>query len=107
MPGGTTRSMCRNTPEVNGVVGSSRNFSATATAVIESSQPVLMHVRACREVPDRSTSTSPPRPVTLTRNEVLLVVVETVAVDHVLALVDAVRQLASEGPAHRLGADVA
>ena len=43
---------------MNGARGSSRYFSATPTVVLASSAVALMHVRAWREVPLKSTSSA-------------------------------------------------
>ena len=59
-------SIGRSVPDVNGVRGSKRYLNATPTVVFASSAVPLMHERACREVPLRSTSARPPRFVSFT-----------------------------------------
>ena len=59
-------SMSRHVPDENGVRGSNRYLNATPTVVLASSAVALMQVRACREVPLKSTSARPPRLVILT-----------------------------------------
>ena len=51
-------SMSRNEPDVNALAGSMSIFSPTPTAVLASRAPALMHVRAWREVPLKSTSSA-------------------------------------------------
>ena len=67
VPSGMTRSTARIAPDVNQPSGSKRYLNATPTVVLASSGVALMQVRACREVPPKSTSARPPRFVTVTR----------------------------------------
>ena len=60
-------STLRRSADVNTPAGSNRYFITIPTDVFASRAVALMHVRAWREVPLKSTSSRPPRFVTATR----------------------------------------